>query len=70
MGQRRTIKGKRRWKKEKPPWVGSQENMALRAGQLELRAAQMKHSKQSLRVIDRKDSNSIEGRYLPSSSAD
>lgn len=31
--------------KEKPPWVRSQENMALKAGQLELRTAQMKHSK-------------------------
>jgi hypothetical protein len=30
---------------EKLPWVRSQENMALGAGQLELRAAQMKHSK-------------------------
>jgi hypothetical protein len=29
----------------KPPWVSSQENMALRTGQLELRAAQMEHSK-------------------------
>lgn len=31
-------------RKEKPPWVWSQENMALRAAQLELRAAQMEHS--------------------------
>jgi hypothetical protein len=28
----------------KPPWVMSQENMALRVAQLELRADQMKHS--------------------------
>jgi hypothetical protein len=32
-------------RKRKSPWVRSQENMALRAGQLELRAAQMKHNK-------------------------
>ena len=32
--------GRRR--KEKLPWVRSLENMALRAGQLELRTAQMK----------------------------
>jgi hypothetical protein len=31
--------------KETPPWVGSQENMALRFARLELRAAQLKHSK-------------------------
>jgi hypothetical protein len=36
---------KSRRRKEKPPWVRSKEDMALRAGQLELRAAQMKHSK-------------------------
>jgi hypothetical protein len=30
--------------KEKPPWVKGQENMTLRADQLELRAAQMEHS--------------------------
>jgi hypothetical protein len=39
-------KGRRNWRrKEKTPWVRSQESMALRAGQLELRAAQIKHSK-------------------------
>ena len=32
-------------RKEKPTCVKGQENMALRAGQLELRAAQMEHSK-------------------------
>jgi hypothetical protein len=34
-----------RRRKEKLPWVRSQENVPLRTGQLELRAAQMKHSK-------------------------
>jgi hypothetical protein len=29
-------------------WVRNQESMAMRAGQLELRAAQMKHSSNSL----------------------
>jgi hypothetical protein len=29
---------------EKLPWVRSLENIVLRAGQLELRAAKMKHS--------------------------
>jgi len=32
-------------RKEKLPWVKSQESMATRAAQLELRTAQMKHSK-------------------------
>jgi hypothetical protein len=32
----------------------SHENVALGASQLELRAAQMKHSKKELRVVDRK----------------
>jgi len=36
-------KGRRR--KEKPPWIRSQESMTPRPGQLELRAAQMKHNK-------------------------
>jgi hypothetical protein len=31
-------------RKERPPWVRSQENMVLRAGQFELRATK-KHSK-------------------------
>jgi hypothetical protein len=44
--------------------------MALRTGQLELRATQMKHSKELLEVMDRKvDSKSIESKYLPSSCA-
>jgi hypothetical protein len=34
-----------RKRKEKLPWVRSKEKVPLRAGQLELRAAQMKHSK-------------------------
>jgi hypothetical protein len=39
------------------------EIMAIRAGQLELRAAQMEHDKLCLRVIDGKiDSYSLEGR--------
>ena len=33
-------------REEKPPWLRSQKNVALRAGQLELRAAQIKHSEQ------------------------
>ena len=32
-------------RKEKLSWVRNQDNVALRAGQLEVRAAQMKHSK-------------------------
>jgi hypothetical protein len=32
-------------RKGKPPWVKGQESMALRACQLELRAAWMKHNK-------------------------
>lgn len=42
LGVRRTEEC--RGRKEKLPWVRSQENIALRAGQLELRAVQMKHS--------------------------
>lgn len=34
-------------RKKKLPWVRSQENMALWAGQLELRAGKMKHSNNS-----------------------
>jgi hypothetical protein len=38
---------------------------------LELKAAQIKHSKEELRVIDWKvDATNIEGKYLPNSSAD
>jgi hypothetical protein len=37
MGRRRQVRRKRML-----PWVRSQENIALRAGQVELRAAQMK----------------------------
>jgi hypothetical protein len=45
--------------------------MALRASQLKLKAAQMEHGILQNGVIDGKtDSNSIEVRYLPSSSAD
>jgi hypothetical protein len=32
-------------RKRKSPWVKSQENMALRTGQMEVREAQMKPSK-------------------------
>ena len=39
-GTMRREEGRRR--KEKLPWVRSQENMAPRAAQLELRAAQIK----------------------------
>jgi hypothetical protein len=47
-------------RKEKLPWVRTQENVALRAGQLELRTAQMKHSSNA-RVIHRKvDSGNID----------
>jgi len=35
-----------RSRENKLPWVRSQENMSLRAGQLESRAAQIKHGKQ------------------------
>jgi hypothetical protein len=43
----------------------------MRASKLELRAAQMEHGKLCLGVIGGEiDSNSIEGRYLPSSSVD
>ena len=43
---------------EKHQWVRSQESMALRAGQLELRAAQMKHGKGYQKEID---FNNIQG---------
>ena len=36
---------RRRWREEKDTLDVSQESMALRTGQLELRAAQMKHGK-------------------------
>ena len=36
-----------RKRKEKLPWVRSKEKVPLRAGQLELRTAQMKHSNNS-----------------------
>jgi hypothetical protein len=38
-------KGMQERRKEKPPRLKCQENEALRAAQLELRAAQMVHSK-------------------------
>jgi len=43
-GQRKSMREKTR-RKKRSPWVRSQENMALRASQLELRVAQMKHRK-------------------------
>ena len=45
-GQRGHTRKKKVQEKETPPWVRNKENRVLRAGQLELRAAQMKHSKQ------------------------
>ena len=43
----------------------------MRASQLDLRAAQMDHGKLYNGIIDGEiDSNSIEGRYPPSSNAD
>lgn len=51
----------RRWREDKMTWGRSHENMA-RAGQLELRVAQMEHDKLKLGVTDRKvNSNSLEG---------
>ena len=41
-GEKKKVQKRR---KEKLPWVKGQENVALRAAQLELRAAQMKHNK-------------------------
>ena len=42
------VGGGRRWRRTETerdqPWVRSQENMAPRIGQLELKAAQIKHS--------------------------
>lgn len=51
----------RRWREDKMTWGRNHENVA-RAGQLELRIAQMAHAKLKLGVIDRKvNSNSLEG---------
>lgn len=47
-------------RKEKLPWIRSQENKAPRASQLELIAAKMKYSNNSGLAIG-VDSNSIEG---------
>ena len=52
-------------------WVSELKMCGLRAEQLGLRAVQMEHCKLYFRDIDGEiDSNSIEGRYLPSSSVD
>ena len=48
------------------PGVRGQENLVLRSGQLEVRAAQMKYNMKELGVNNRKeDSNSIKSRHLP-----
>lgn len=48
-GRSRKMRGRRKEDdgkgKKMSPWVRSQENMALRPGQLELRSAQMKRIK-------------------------
>ena len=47
------------------------KNMTKRVDQFELRAAQMEHGKLNLGVMDgERDSNSIKGSYLPSTSTD
>jgi hypothetical protein len=60
-----------RWEKvdwgEDAPEKVSHRNTAPRNGQLALRAAHIEYGKFQIRVIDENvDSNSIEGRYLPS----
>jgi hypothetical protein len=43
--KKRKRRRKKERRKEKLPWVRNQENVAMGAGQLEIREAQMKHSK-------------------------
>ena len=65
------MKEEKKVDKEDSKGQASHANTAVKIGQLELRAAQMEHGKLKLRAIDREvDFNSLEGRYLPSSSAD
>ena len=54
-------------KKRKTPWGKNLKIISMWAGQLELRAAQMKHGKLYNGIIIL---YSIEDRYLPSSCAD